>query len=561
MRVHIHLKQPLYFERPLRVLRAYTAEQVEPALRAAQDACDDGLYCAGYLSYELGAVFASLPLRSERTLPLLVLGIYDEPQIAQPARSPAPYRMSGLRARITREAYDQALKQISRAIYEGDVYQVNYTVPFDFAFSGDPHGLFCDLLARSGVAHAAYVQDEELALVSLSPELFLETKGGIVTTMPMKGTASPEHRERLNDPKNRAEHLMIVDLLRNDLHRICSQVTVPELHSIERYPTFWTMTSTLRGQLREHATLGEILRATFPCGSITGAPKVAAMKAIQSLEAQPRGAYTGSIGYAGPNGESNWNVAIRTLQIDTSSARGRLDIGGGIVADSKAADEWNEIAIKRRFVARTETDFALLETFAAAAPPQVIDAHLARLAQSARHFGIPANIDSIRSAIAAVGNKPTTLLRLRLQWNGEHFLKTQGLDAPKGPVSVCIARRIVRSADPLLHHKTSWRNAFDEAYSAAVRAGCFDAIGTNERDELTEGTRTSLFLELDGTLYTPPLACGILPGILRATMLEQGRCTERVLYEDDLHRANALYVGNSARGLLRAELAKELTGV
>lgn len=551
----------LAFEHPLRVLRAHTAQQVRAALDAAQNACDSGLYCAGYLSYELGAVFASRPVRIDRTLPLLALGIYDNTQSTQPARAPGSYRMSALRPRVTREAYDDVVRGISRAIYDGDVYQVNYTVPFDFAFAGDPYALFCDLLAGSGVSHAAYVQDEDLALLSLSPELFLQTKDGMVTTMPMKGTAPRDQRERLRDPKNRAEHLMIVDLLRNDLRRICSEVAVPQLYSIEQYPTLCTMTSTLRGRMHEKLTLGDILRATFPCGSITGAPKLAAMKAIESFEQQPRGVYTGSIGYGGPNGEGKWNVAIRTLQIETSRARGRLDIGGGIVADSTAGDEWNEIAMKGRFVAQTVTDFALIETFAASAQPTVIESHLARLARSARHFAIPIKMDSIRSNLAASAGKPLTLLRLCLAWGGEHSLQEQPLGALQDPVRVCIARRIVRSDDPLLAHKTSWRTVFNEAHAAAVRTGCFDAIGTNERDELTEGTRTSLFLELDGTLCTPPLACGILPGILRAMMLQQGRCIERVLYEDDLHRATALYVGNSARGLLRAELAKELTGV
>lgn len=560
MRVVIPGTRPLTFERPVGVLRAHSAEQVEAALLAAQNASERGLYCAGYISYEAGAALAGRCAGSSDS-PLLALGLYNEPLASKPEPLSERFTMGVLRPRVTREAYNRAVREVARAIYDGEVYQVNYTVPFDFAFNGDAYALFCELLARSAVSYAAYVEDGNLAVLSLSPELFLEIDGRTITTKPMKGTAPLDSLERLQDPKNRAEHLMIVDLLRNDLHRSCSEVTVPELYSIETYPTFATMTSTVRGRLRAGATLVDIFRSTFPCGSITGAPKLAAMQTIAQAETSPRDVYTGTIGYQSPAGYGRWNVAIRTLQIDTQTARGRFDVGGGIVADSNAADEWAEIVLKSRFLEATLTPFALLETFASGAPAETIDAHLERLTQSARHFGIPADIQDVRATVAALCGTPSLLIRLRVEWDGTFSLRTKGLSTPPAPVRICLVPRIVRSDDPLAQHKTSWRNAYDTAHAQAAAAGCFEAIATNERDELAEGTRTSLFVEIDGMLRTPPQSSGALPGVLRKSLLKQGRCTEQVLYEPDLRRASALYVGNSARGLLRAELAKELTGV
>ena len=561
MRLVVPGPKPLFFERPCRILRAGCAAEVPGALESAQAEVDAGRYCAGYLSYELGAALAGLPLRSGRGLPLLALGIFERPGEPAPRAKAATYRLSPMRARADTHTYDRALQSIARAIRDGDVYQINYTLPFDVAFAGDPYALFADLLACTGVAHGAFVQDEEHAIVSLSPELFLRIQNGTVVAKPMKGTASLERIDDLSTPKNRAEHVMIVDLLRNDLQRICSEVTVPALYSVERYPTFATMTSTIAGRLHPGLTIAQILTATFPCGSVTGAPKRAAMASIERTERWPRDAYTGSIGYFAPDGSAQWNVAIRTLQIDLGRNRGRLDLGGGIVADSNSSEEWDEIGLKGRFIAAHATPFALLETFASDCSPEVLDAHLNRLQRSAAFFTIPLDVAQIRAQIEALAAAPGSIVRLRVDWNGAVCLREQAVQPPAGPVRVCFARRAVRSDDRLLAHKTSWRDAYERAFAAARAAGCFDAVCSNERNELTEGTRTSLFADFGGALYTPPLASGVLPGILRESLLRQGRCSERVLYEEDLTRADVLYVGNSARGLLRADFVKELAVV
>ncbi|MDP9017208.1 MAG: chorismate-binding protein [Candidatus Eremiobacteraeota bacterium] len=559
MRVVIPGSPPRTFTQPSQVLRADTADQVHEALAIAERALADGKYCAGYLSYELGAVFASLPVRQQRKLPLLALGIYAAPDQHLPIVIEDDFALGTLRPRIERHAYDAALRAIANAIYDGDVYQVNYTVPFDFAFSGDPYALFCALLRTSGVSNAAYVEDTNMALVSLSPELFLSLEGAAVRTMPMKGTSPPGHAHDLTTPKNRAEHLMIVDLLRNDLHRVCNSVEVPALYTLEKYPTFETMTSTIAGTLRPDFTLSKLLAAVFPCGSITGAPKRAAMQVIESLEPHARDAYTGSIGYMGPDGTGRWNVAIRTLQLDTSVARGRLDIGGGIVADSQPQNEWDEILIKSRFVARYARPFELIETFLCGTPQ--LHLHLQRLGISAKHFDIPFDARAVGLQVERLGQLDATLVRLSLQWDGQVGLETRPYQSTLLPVRICLSAKPVSSSDPLLAFKTSWRSAYDRAFAYAQERGCFDVVFCNERAELTEGSRTSLFVESNGKLFTPPLHCGVLPGILRQTLLEQGRAREKVLYEEDLLESDGVYVGNAARGLLRAEFVKELSGV
>ncbi|GAC1388098.1 MAG: aminodeoxychorismate synthase component I [Vulcanimicrobiaceae bacterium] len=558
MRVVIPGSPPRTFTQPSRVLRADTTDQVHDALLAAQSALESGQYCAGYLAYELGAVFTSLPLRQHRGLPLLALGIYDAPLEELPPTGD-DFALGPLRPRIPREAYDRALGAIERAIFDGDVYQVNYTLPFDFAFAGDPYALFRALLATSGVANAAYVEDENTAIASLSPELFLALEGATVRTMPMKGTAPLSRTHELTSPKNRAEHLMIVDLLRNDLHRVCTSVDVPALYTIESYPTFATMTSTICGTLAERVGLPQLLTAVFPCGSITGAPKRAAMQLIASLESSARDAYTGSIGYMAPDGSGQWNVAIRTLQIDRAAARGRLDIGGGIVADSGSQSEWDEIALKSRFVDDFTQPFELIETLLAGTP--LLDLHVQRLARSAQHFDIPFDVNAARSRIESLPSPDRSLVRVALAWDGQIRIETRPCETPALPVRICMSKESVRSSDPMLQFKSSWRPAYEKAYAHAQKSGCFDAIFRNERSELTEGTRTSLFVEREGTLYTPPLDCGALPGILRQTLLEQGRAREKVLYEEDIVQGNSVYVGNAARGLLRAEFVKELSGV
>jgi para-aminobenzoate synthetase/4-amino-4-deoxychorismate lyase len=532
----------LLFEEPLEIVRASGRRQLGLALDRCERALDAGSWIAGCVSYSGEAA----------------LGIFDTPQTVE-LPDPDSVAHTPLLATSDRAVYDAAIASLQRAIYDGDVYQVNFTLPFALAYEGDAYDLYAYYARRSGGRYQAYVEDAMRAIASWSPELFLQFDGRALRTKPMKGTAELERIEELGDPKNRAEHVMIVDLLRNDLHRVCDEVAVERFLEVERYPTYATMTSTIAGIARDGTSLAQIFSAAFPCGSVTGAPKRAAMRFIGETEPATRGAYCGTIGFLSPQRTGWWNVAIRTAQLDLSTRTGRYDTGGGIVADSQASAEWAEILLKSRFLRpNAAAPFALLETFASDADSEIVQRHLARLQRSADAFGIPYRQASVASAVLSERSESKgqdDIARVRVQLDGSVSVYIERADTPEEPVRVCLASARVRSDDPFLRHKTSWRPAHDAAAREASKRGCFDALLRNERGELTEGARANVFVERHGTLFTPPLQSGVLPGILRERLIESGRAREAILTVEDVRTAG-LYVGNSARGLLRAALVE-----
>ncbi|HET9029913.1 MAG TPA: chorismate-binding protein [Candidatus Aquilonibacter sp.] len=530
----------LEFSRPRAVLRASSRAQALAILDEADERRREGAWIAGLVCYEWAGS---------------VIGIFDEPRRRR-SFEPGPWSLSPLLPRVDQRRYHDDIAAIKRAIYDGDVYQVNYTTSFDLAFDGDAHALWHDVAASTQAAYQAMLVDGDRAILSWSPELFLRFDGRRLSARPMKGTATLDDTHALRTEKNQAEHVMIVDLLRNDLRRVCDGVTVRALRTVERYPTFATMTSTIEGTLREGITLGAIFDAAFPCGSITGAPKVAAMQAIERTERRAREAYCGSIGFLAPERTGWWNVAIRTAQFDGNV--GRFDAGGGIVSDSDADDEWNEIAIKSSFLTPAAGAFALWETYGGDADDETVDAHARRLFESWSRLGGPLAFEDLSKRMRAA-RKPGMLVRTRAPLGARQPLEFayEPLAAAAQPVAICISSQRVASTDPWLRIKSSWRPAHRRAWNEAVARGCFDALLQNEADALTEGSRTNLFVELDGTLYTPPVASGLLPGILRSRLLACGQAREREIHAGDLTRASALYIGNSARGLLRARLHNE----
>jgi len=540
------------FINPHRMLRGEDPEGASVALEAAEGALRDGYWVAGYVTYELGAAFVKGPAR-EANRPLLALGVFDPPLAV--SESDRPFALSPLLPLVDEAAYARNVEAIRAQIYDGEVYQVNYTVPFALSVTGDPASLWSAVAETTGASYQAFVQEDEGYVLSWSPELFLAFDGDRIRTKPMKGTAPTEDTQHLLGAKNRAEHIMIVDLLRNDLHRICDDVEVEELCAIERYPRFVTMTSTVAGTLRAKTTLRDTFTATFPCGSITGAPKRAAYAAIADFERTPRGVYCGAIGSLSPQRRGWWNVAIRTAQID-ANRNGRFDAGGGIVIDSHALDEWREVALKTAFLTAFSEPVELWETLASDAPPDVVEAHLARLRGSADCFRLTYNAAVLEESLAAamLGTRSRALVRIRLRSDGTFTISTEPFAALPEVVEICVADARVRSDDPFLRIKSAWRPAANAATGQAVARKCFDALLRNERDELTEGGRTNLFIEVGGQLFTPPLECGLLPGILRSRIVSEGKVQERPLTVHDLSIADAIYVGNSARGLLRARL-------
>jgi para-aminobenzoate synthetase/4-amino-4-deoxychorismate lyase len=392
-------------------------------------------------------------------------------------------------------------------------------------------------------------------LLSLSPELFFALHDAKVTTRPMKGTAPPDADPKLltHDPKQRAENLMIVDLLRNDLSRVAEtgSVAVPELFRVERYPTVQQMTSTVTARLAKGRDAVDVISALFPCGSITGAPKIRAMEAIAEIERVTRDVYTGGIGRLDPAGDAAFNVAIRTLVLDVGNAEARLGLGSGIVADSVASSEWTECLAKGAFVPSTRR-FDLIETMRFDRRDGLIrlDAHLARMKTSAHYFGFAFDRHAARNELQAATFRLREAARVRLLLGraGHVAVEVRPLPPePEGPVAVRIAPLPVEATDFRLRHKTT-----DRAFYDAARGNVFEVVFNDPEGQLTEGSFTNVFVERDGILLTPPLETGLLGGILRNELIAEGRAREADLRVDDLKQG--FFIGNSLRGLLPAEL-------
>jgi len=476
----------------------------------------------------------------------------------QQAAGEAPAGVGGLQAAIDDAAYAAAIARIKALIFAGDCYQVNFTFPLQFTWFGRPAALYARLRQRQPVRYGGFVGNADAAQVSLSPELFLERRGNRLLTRPMKGTAprSVAPEQLLASAKDRAENLMIVDLLRNDLGRIAASgsVKVDRLFDIEAYPTVWQMVSEVSAGIAPQVSFGEILRALFPCGSITGAPKIRAMQIAAELEAQPRGLYTGALGWLAPNGDFRLNVAIRTLDLQAGGV-GRLGIGSGIVADSDSAAEWAECHLKARFLSEDDPGIRLIETLRRedGSYPRLA-LHMKRLRNSAAWLGFAFDEQKILAALADVSPAGQWRVRLTLAKHGTCDVAAFPLlDEPAGPRHAVLAASPIDSLHPLRRHKTTDRALYDVALKAiASDPAIFDQVFLNERGEVAEGARSNVFVERDGLLLTPPVSSGALPGVLRAELLAEGRARECVLLPADLK--DGFWLGNALRGLVRVSL-------
>lgn len=570
----------LYCE-PVEVVRCDHTEEISSALGRIEDGLSRGLHAAGFLSYELGYAFeprlvASMP--QARALPLLWFGLFRAPlqlpaaQLDQAfgALGPPP-PLGTVRPQLDAPAHAAKIQRVLDYLHAGDAYQINLTFPIAFRYDGDPLALYAALRSSQPVAHGGIVTIDDASILSVSPELFLEVESGRATTRPMKGTAprrdgpAAEHaamEELQADPKQRAENLMIVDLLRNDLGRISAMgsVEVPSLFQVETYPTFHTLTSTVTSRLRPGLSLEDLLRAVFPCGSITGAPKLRAMEIIRELEDGARDLYTGSIGQISPDGDLRFNVAIRTATIFPGGA-GRYGVGGGIVTDSRAADEYSECLLKARVLTDLAEEYGLIETLGWSQETGFarLPLHLDRLDRSARALGFRFDRDEAETRLAALVETfaPQGLRRIRLELrrNGVLGIAAPVLAAePDRPLEVVLAAARADAGDPFLRYKTTRRRIYETAFAAAVDCGADEAVFQNRAGFVTEATRSNIFVERDGILLTPPLSDGVLPGVLRQTLIESGRAVERQLRPGDLARAGHWFLGNSLRGLRPARL-------
>jgi len=488
-------------------------------------------------------------------------GVADRPSVAG---------VANIESSVTRDAFEQAIAGVQDALQAGDSYQINYTFRLAFDVFGSVVGLYRRLRERQPVRYGALIAlPDGRDVLSCSPELFIQREGDVLRARPMKGTAprSADPEWLRLDPKNRAENVMIVDLLRNDMSRVAvtGSVKVPHLFSVEAYKSVWQMTSTVEARLRPNTTFADILRALLPCGSITGAPKHKTMQLIDALESTPRGIYTGAIGWLDKSRDFCLSVPIRTLEIQ--HGRGKMGIGAGIVLDSIAADEFEESLLKAQFLMGSDPGFQLFETTFATREEGVrhADRHLARLAASAEWCGFPLDRaklqDRIDKTCAGFEAKAGYRLRIALSKSGEIAVTSAPLvPLAHSTLDVLLASEhgfAARSAhDPLLRHKTTFREDYDRAWREAETQGAFDMLFFNERGELTEGGRSNVFVRLDGRWSTPPLDAGLLPGVMRGVLIEELEAEERTLTREDLGRAESLMICNALRGALPARLKR-----
>ena len=505
---------------------------------------------------------------------------------AEGLQVPGARALRALAPSISEAEFAQALARIQSAITEGETYQVNFSYRLHAEVGGEPLALYRRLRARQPVAYGALIAlppgMAHTHVLSFSPELFLRHEAGLLTARPMKGTA-PRHddiardllaREQLANAKNRAENLMIVDLLRNDLGRVAciGSVRVPALFDIEAHATVWQMTSTITAQRSPDQTFPDLLRALFPCGSITGAPKHRTMQLIDALESDARGIYCGAIGWISPAanghacGDFCLSVPIRTLTLQAPIDGWRpatLGLGAGIVADSEAAREHAECQLKANFVTGTATGFALIETmFADASGIRHGEKHLQRLHASAAALGFVFDRERVAGELAGavVNLRSPHRLRCLLYPDGHCEIALAPLEPnPHEPVPVMLTDDVIDSHAWPLQHKTTLRAPYDRSLVRAQALEVFDLLHVNRRGEVTEGARTNVFVRIDGVWLTPALTCGVLPGIMRSVLLADPAwaAREAVLTPADLSRAQDIVVCNALRGILRARLVHE----
>lgn len=544
------------------VVAAHHGEVIE-VLNQVEQAAANGLYAAGFVSYEAASTLnPDLPYAPPVDgLPLAWFALFRERHnVAAGAGITASAADVALEPQKTFERYAGDVARIRDYIAAGDCYQVNHTFPLRGAFQGNLHELY----ARIGIAQrapfCAYLDTGRFKILSASPELFFSQKEGIITTRPMKGTARRGRwagedlaviEQLRGSGKERAENLMIVDLLRNDLGIVAEtgSVRVDALFEVETYPTVHQMTSTVSARLRPGTSLTDVFQALFPCGSVTGAPKRRSMEIIAELEKAPRGIYCGAVGCVAPGGQALFSVAIRTLVLDADTNILTMGVGSAVTWDSEASSEYAECLGKGVFVTRRGEDFRLIESLRLEnGIYTLLDRHMTRLSSSAGYFGFICNREKIRQALSdhAAQTPGLCKVRLLLAADGGIDISSEMLVESSGALRVGVSSIKVDSGDPMRYHKSTRRELLDAARSS--RPDCDEVLLLNEHGQLTEGSYHTLVVKLDGHFVTPPLECGLLPGVLRGELLDNGEIMEQVLYPGDLDRAEEVWLINSVRG-------------
>ena len=561
------------YKDPEWILTASTLSEVPELLAKVEAYANSGYWGIGFVAYEAAGAFDNALQTHEAPpsgLPFAKFAVYQN--VATIPRQRREHLSGVWRDETSRECFDASVAQIKHNISEGNYYQVNYTTRLQAPFFGDGLSFFDRLKASQPFAYSAYLDFGEWQICSVSPELFFhcgtdERVGRMLTCRPMKGTAT-RHTDPVNDldaaqkllksPKERAENLMIVDLIRNDLSRVARPYTVevPHLFSIEAWPTVWQMTSTVTCRLANSRGLQDVFRALFPCGSVTGAPKAAAMSAIKGLETSPRGVYCGAVGLVMPGGEALFSVGIRTAVINVEKAIAVCGIGSGITIDSKGNEEYAEWFAKQAFLRQSCQDYELLETLRLHQGRfWLLGGHMKRIERSAIELGFSFDVKRVSEALKKAVEQHSEgqwRVRLRLSASGDVTTDVRPLDMLPPSPQIVMANSPVDSGNPWLRHKTTRREVYSTR--ASKQDGVFDTLLFNERDELTEFTRGNLVIELQGRLLTPAVMCGLLPGVFREVLIIRNRIQEEIVTADDLAQATNIWFVNSVRGVVSVRL-------
>ncbi len=567
------------FKSPVKVLTLHNLEGVSDFFIHLEKQIKQGFYACGFLTYELGYLLEEKlkPLAEKSSFPLAYFGIYKnfEKHSLDPRFDSAEYQklkkgFKDISIGIEEGEYISAIKKIKNYIAQGDVYQINFTFKIRFKFEGSLEKLFYLLLFSQRCRYGCFAKAGDYYILSLSPELFIEKRKNLLKSSPMKGTSKRGvflkedkklSRMLKNDVKNRAENIMIVDLLRNDLGRLCQEgsVYVSELFKVETYPTVHQMISTIRGTLTTDS-LYEIFKALFPCGSITGAPKIRAMEIIKELEKEPRGVYTGAVGFIKPDGDFLFNVAIRTLTLrkEDNFFLGEAGVGGGIVWDSTPEDEFKEGILKAKFFLSPLPYFKLIETFYfdTTQSNPLLPFHYKRIKSSALYFKfkLPDWLKTYKKFESFIKEKGTSLKkgiykgRLILSPSGEVEITFSAFQPWKKDLKVGLVKRDFELGI-LFYHKTSFRYPYELWQKTAQRLGLDEIVFYDEKGFLLEGCISNVFFNFGNGLITPPLELKILNGVLRQSLIFRKKAKEGTIKVEDLKEAKEFFIGNAVRGL------------
>lgn len=567
----------LLFHAPDDILVAYTLKDIPVLFQKIERCLQQGKWIAGYFGYECGYHFENIirDFDNRTTIPLAYLCAYHSPltvpqEFLEVEIPSAKAKVYNPHFSISVSTYFHNLERIRKYIVNGDTYQVNFTDRYEFIFSGDELELYMMLREKQHVPFGGFLNLDEIQILSFSPELFFRRKENTITTKPMKGTCSrgrTNEEDRLlsnwlhHDEKNRSENLMIVDLLRNDLGKICiaGSVKVQSMFDVERYETVLQMTSTIQGVLTETISYYDIFKALFPCGSVTGAPKIRTMQIIHETERHQRGVYCGAIGFISPNTEAVFNVAIRTIVLNNSI--GTLGVGGGIVFDSEAAKEYQECALKASFLLNEPERFEIIETLLWKNGYHFLNEHLKRMEKSAEFFFYAYNrkkiLDTLKAAERTFQKDKEYRVRLSLSRTGIPYLSDTELQPVTYKPIIKIAAERTDSTNRFFYHKTSHRALYNRYHERAQKENIADYIFLNEKEEITEGSITNVFIESNNQLFTSPVSCGLLAGIYRNYILQSyPTASEKVLTLKDLRNADAIFICNSVRGLQKVRLGE-----